>query len=91
MLNQSEQSTVYRHALELSNCSTLACLRMLPTDVVRDLNHNVLNASYPGPGVGFGSYTFGPVVDDKFVRALPDVSFKRGQFYDVPLLTDHAG
>ncbi|KAF2154493.1 alpha/beta-hydrolase [Myriangium duriaei CBS 260.36] len=89
MFNRSEQDTLYRTALTLSNCSTLQCLRGLSSDVLGNLNQQVQNASYPGPGAGYGSFVFGPVVDGEFVRYLPGESFKRGQFYDVPLLVDH--
>ena len=75
--------------LQQSNCSNVNCLRSLPTSELALLNQQVQNASYPGPGAGYGSFFFGPVVDGKFIRELPDVAFKRGHFYDVPLMVDH--
>lgn len=53
------------------------------------LNQQVQNASYPGPGNGYGVFYFGPVVDGKFIRELPSEAFARGHFYDVPLMVDH--
>lgn len=87
--NASEQERVYFEALKLSNCSTLACLRGVPSSALTTLDQAVQNASYPGPDAGYGVYTPGPVVDGKFIRALPDIEFKTGHFYDVPLLVDH--
>ena len=65
------------------------CLRALPTKMLRHLNQAVENASYPSPGVGYGVYDFGPVVDGTFIPMLPGLAFQLGNFYDVPLLVDH--
>ena len=88
-LNQSEQEIQLFNTFQLSNCSSLNCLRSLPTSTLDSLNQAVQNASYPGPGDGYGVFWFGPVVDGKFLQELPDVAFKRGHFYDVPLIVDH--
>ena len=90
-MNQSEQEFQYYNALTLSNCTTVTCLRALPIDQLETLNQAVQNASYPGPGVGYGVYNFGPVVDGKFVKNLPGIEFALGHFYDVPLIVDHDG
>lgn len=89
MLNQSEQESQLFNALTLSNCTTVTCLRSLPIASLDYLNQAVSNASYPGPGDGFGVYYYGPVVDYKFIHEPFDVAFKRGHFYDVPLIVDH--
>jgi len=88
LLNASSQERQYITALALSNCSDLACLRSLPSDNLQTLNQAVQNASYPGPGNGFGDFWFGPVVDGTFIRRLPDLEYKSGNFYKVPLLVD---
>lgn len=88
LLNQSEQSIQYYDALRLSNCDSVTCLRNLPIDQLETLNQAVQNATYPGPGVGYGVYNFGPVVDGKFVQELPSTAFQLGRFYDVPLMVD---
>lgn len=87
-LNQSEQEIQYYDALRLSNCDSVTCLRGLPIDQLETLNQQVQNATYPGPGVGYGVYNFGPVVDGKFVKELPSTAFQLGHFYDVPLMVD---
>lgn len=89
MLNASQQEQLYFTALQLSNCSSVSCLRALPESTLALLGQRVENASYPTGGDGYGVYYYGPVVDGEFVRDLPDVEFKRGHFYDVPLLVDH--
>ena len=88
LLNASTQERQYFTALTLSNCSDLDCLRSLSSESLQTLNQAVQNASYPGPGNGFGDFWFGPVVDGKFIRRLPDVEYKTGNFYKVPLIVD---
>lgn len=87
-LNQSEQEVQYYDALRLSNCESVTCLRSLSIEQLETLNQQVQNATYPGPGVGYGVYNFGPVVDGRFVKELPSVAFQLGHFYDVPLMVD---
>lgn len=65
------------------------CLRNLSVQRLSVLNQQVQNASYPGPGDGYGVFYFGPVVDGKFITELPNEAFDRGNFYDVPLMVDH--
>lgn len=88
LLNASTQERQFFTALRLSNCSDLNCLRSLPSETLQTLNQAVQNASYPGPGDGYGVYWYGPVVDGKFIRQLPDLEFKSGNFYKVPLIVD---
>lgn len=88
LLNSSTQERQYFTTLSLSNCSDLNCLRSLPSETLQTLNQAVQNASYPGPSDGYGVFWFGPVVDGKFIRRLPDLEFKSGNFYKVPLIVD---
>lgn len=87
-LNASTQERQYYTALQLSNCADLNCLRSLPLETLANLNQADQNASYPGPGAGYGVFWYGPVVDGTFIRNLPDQEFKTGNFYKVPLLVD---
>lgn len=48
-----------------------------------------MNTTYPIPGYGFGLFYYGPVVDGKFIRDLPDLEFKQGNFHSVPTMLDH--
>lgn len=91
LLNSSEQEYQYYNALKLSGCSSVGCLRALPIGTLETLNQAVQNASYPGPGVGYGVYNFGPVVDGRFLLELPNLAFQLGHFYDVPLIVDRDG
>ena len=91
LLNQSEQEFQYYNVLQLSGCSSVTCLRGLSIDRLEYLNQAAENASYPGPGVGYGVYNFGPVVDGKFLVELPGIAFQLGHFYDVPLIVDREG
>ncbi|KAI6890585.1 hypothetical protein KC318_g1264 [Hortaea werneckii] len=87
-LNESQQEMQLFTTYQLSNCSTMNCLRSLPTEELAALNQQVQNVTYPGPGAGYGVYYFGPVVDGHFIQELPHVAFSRGRFYDVPLIVD---
>ena len=91
LLNSSEQETQYYNALKLSGCSSLSCLRALPIENLPNLNQAVKNASYPGPGIGYGVFYYGPVVDGRLIIKLPGVAFRLGHFYAVPLIVDHDG
>ncbi|OJD30820.1 alpha beta-hydrolase [Diplodia corticola] len=89
MLTGSTQERQFRTALQLSNCSDLACLRALESSDLQFANQRVLNTTYPGPQYGAGSGYWGPVVDGKFIRQLPSDEFKQGNFHKVPILLDH--
>lgn len=93
-LNRSSQEIQFRNTLRAAaqlgyNCTDLNCLRTIPTSVLWVVNQRTQNISYPtAPQDGVGNFYFGPVVDGKFVRDLPDQEFKRGDFYKVPLMLD---
>ncbi|TKA74593.1 hypothetical protein B0A49_03660 [Cryomyces minteri] len=90
LLNSSSQEQQYSNALLAANCTNLACLRSKDSATLQFVNQRAQNISYPGaPGAGYGSFYYGPVVDGKFIRRLPDQEFKLGNFYKVPLLVDH--
>jgi carboxylesterase type B len=79
-LNASTQERQYYRALQLSKCIDLNCLRSFPSETLANLNQANQNASYPGPGAGYGVIWCGPVVDGTFIRNLPDQEFKTGNF-----------
>lgn len=91
LLNRSTQELQYRHALDAATCGDVTCLRGLSAEELTTVGQADLNASYPGPGSGYGLFWFGPVVDGEFVQELPDTAFKMGNYYKVPLLVDHDG
>lgn len=91
LLNRSTQELQYRYALDAAGCADLNCLRGLSTEALTTVGQADLNNSYPGPGNGYGSFWFGPVVDGEFLRELPDTAFKRGNYHKVPLLVDRDG
>lgn len=91
LLNKSTQELQYRYALDASGCSGIDCLRGLSEADLTRVGQADFNASYPGTGNGYGSFWFGPVVDGEFLRDLPDVAFKKGDYYKVPLITDREG
>ena len=88
LANRSTQELQYNTVLKLAGCSDLTCLRGLSSNTLGTLNQAAINASYPGPGNAYGVYYWGPVVDGKFIRDLPDQEFAKGNFYKVPLITN---
>ncbi|KAL1637883.1 hypothetical protein SLS56_000440 [Neofusicoccum ribis] len=88
LLSPSAQEKQFRLSLSAGNCTDLACLRSLESTDLQFINQNVQNISYPGPGNGFGTFYFGPVVDGRFIRQLPGNEFKQGNFHRVPILLD---
>lgn len=91
LLNDSTQELQYRLALDASGCDGVACLRGLSEAELTTAGQADFNNSYPGPGDGYGTYWFGPVVDGEFLQSLPDEAFKKGEYYKVPLLVDRDG
>lgn len=91
LLNSSTQELQYRVALNAAGCSDVNCLRRLSDADLTMVGQADFNNSYPGPGDGYGSFWFGPVVDGEFLRDLPDIAFKKGNYYKVPLMVDREG
>lgn len=89
MLSQSVQERQFRTALQVVNCTDLTCLRGRKSSDLQFINQQVENRTYPGPQNGFGTFYWGPVIDNKFIRQLPGNEFKQGNFHKVPILLDH--
>jgi carboxylesterase type B len=56
LLNESTQNLQYETTLRLSNCKDLNCLRTSPVETLQLVNQWNQNVSYPGPGLGYGSF-----------------------------------
>ncbi|ROW07763.1 hypothetical protein VMCG_03431 [Cytospora schulzeri] len=91
LLNTSMQELQYGLALQASGCGDIHCLRGLSSEDLANAGQADLNNSFPGPGDGYGGFWYGPVVDGEFLRDLPDVAFKKGDYHKVPILVDHDG
>lgn len=91
LLNDSTQELQYRLALNAAGCDGIECLRGLSEADLTNAGQASFNNSYPGPGDGYGTFWFGPVVDGEFLQTLPDEAFKRGDYYKVPLIVDRDG
>jgi carboxylesterase type B len=89
MFDRSQQDMMFSTTLRQTNCSSIDCLRALPTDAFATLSQQVLNASDSIPGAGYGTWLWGPVIDGKFVKKHPSVAFEEGEFYDMPIMVDH--
>lgn len=91
LLNSSTQERQYDLALQASGCGDINCLRRLSSADLTSVAQADFNNSYPGPGDGYGTFWFGPVVDGEFLQDLPDVAFKKGNYHKVPLVVDRDG
>jgi carboxylesterase type B len=77
---------VLQYASLISNTSvtSLSQLRSLPSSILQTVNAAVVGLST------YGTFTFGPAVDGKFVPALPGLLLLHGQFdRDIKLLIGH--
>ncbi|KUI70471.1 Lipase 2 [Cytospora mali] len=91
LLNSSTQEIQFDLALQASGCSDINCLRQLSSDDLASAGQANIDDSYRHTGDGYGTFWFGPVVDGDFIQDLPDVAFKKGDYYKVPLLVDREG
>lgn len=91
LLNDSTQELQYQLALDAAGCDGVSCLRGLSEAELTTAGQADFNNSYPGPGDGYGTFWFGPVVDGEFLQSLPDEAFKKGDYYKVPLMVDRDG
>lgn len=91
LLNASTQELQYDLTLQAFGCRDLNCLRGLSSEDMVAPGQALYNTSYPGTGYGYGSFWFGPVVDGDFLRDLPDVAFKKGDYHQVPIIVDREG
>lgn len=80
-----ETENMYRKFLNLTNTNSLAELRALPSaDLIR------ANAQQVAYDSGYGSYTYGPVVDGNFVPLQPGQLLAQGRFdKDVRVMVGH--
>lgn len=91
LLSEATQELQYGYALEAAGCGGIECLRGLSTGELTAVGQADFNVSYETPGNGYGLFWFGPVVDGDFLRDLPDVAFKKGEYHKVPLMVDRDG
>jgi carboxylesterase type B len=63
-------------------------MRGLSSEHLQQVNQQSYSAAYGQPGYASGDFYYGPVVDGRFIRELPDQAYKYGRFYNDPLLVD---
>jgi carboxylesterase type B len=86
---ESYQDEQYHTVLQQSNCSSIDCLRKLPTDKIKELvtsteprwANSINNTKYAN-----GDFYYGPVVDGDFLQELPSEAYASGRFNPVPIL-----
>jgi carboxylesterase type B len=87
--NVSSSERQYRDVLAEANCTDINCLRGLSEDSLHTIQQAVMDDALDQPPYTDGQFYFGPVVDGKFIRELPNEAYKNGHFYKVALLVDH--
>ena len=82
--NDEMPENVMQSILKLTNITSLADLREVPSDVLTKVNELVVaNSSY-------GFFTFGPVVDDTYVPALPGQLLLEGRYHkNISIMLGH--
>jgi len=63
-------------------------MRGLSSEHLQQVNQQSYSTAYGQPGYASGDFYYGPVVDGRFIRELPDQAYKYGRFYNDPLLVD---
>jgi carboxylesterase type B len=81
------QNYAFNLVLAIAKCDSLACLRSLDTDTIRQVSYDLQRAAGSIPQNGYGLFSFSPVIDGNFVRRKPSESFLKGLYKDVPLIT----
>ncbi|OCL12110.1 alpha/beta-hydrolase [Glonium stellatum] len=84
-------NTQYQTFLSAANCSTLPCLRSLPTSALQLATTRANAAAYAARQFAYGTFYWGPAVDGAVVPTVPFAAFRAGAFARVPLLVDHDG
>ncbi|CAO2656079.1 Nn.00g048820.m01.CDS01 [Neocucurbitaria sp. VM-36] len=80
-----QQEDTYRKFLNLTNSSSLAELRALPSEDI--MRANFQQVTYDSP---WGTFTYGPVVDGNFVPQQPGQLLAQGRFdKDVRVMVGH--
>ncbi|KAE9566388.1 hypothetical protein CGMCC3_g17440 [Colletotrichum fructicola] len=82
---ESQQTETFRQVLLASNASSLAELRNLPTEVLQTANGIVVGNSRP-----YGTFGFGPVIDDDLYTGYPPLLLRQAQFdHSVQVMAGH--
>ncbi|TGZ77361.1 alpha/beta-hydrolase [Ascodesmis nigricans] len=64
----------------------LACLRTVPEDILQTANNNITSSAQ------YGTFGFGPGVDNDYIRDLPNIEMTRGNYWkDVSVIVSHTG
>ena len=83
---------IYGNFTDLAGCTNpssgtaLDCLRTKSTDELIDANKNQINNNPT-----YGTFVYGPSVDDSFVQAIPTVEVLRGNVNQIPMLLSFTG
>lgn len=80
----------YQNVLNQANCSSIDCLRSLPTEKIKELSESTqakwVDSNYTK--YAYGDFYYGPVIDGNFIRELPSAAFASGRFTRMPILID---
>lgn len=74
--------------LETADCTSLACLRDLSFEELRNATQRSYFAGWDADLYGYGDTYYKPVVDGSFVKDLPSRQLANGNFTRVPILVD---
>ncbi|KAH8555976.1 Carboxylesterase [Umbelopsis sp. PMI_123] len=87
---ESIQEEQYQTVLKQANCTSIDCLRSLPTDKIEELSAST-ESQWVDSDItryAYGDFYYGPVIDGDFIKELPSKAFASGRFTHVPILTN---
>lgn len=87
-LREEQLATQYGSLLALTNCSSLACLQIVPENTLKAATQASYIKGYMNGEYGHGTFYYGPYVDGTLIQDLPSKEFKAGHFTKVPTLID---
>jgi hypothetical protein len=91
MNNRSWLNHQYNRFQDAANCTSLSCLRNLSLYDIRVATNVSYDDAWDDGDFGDGHFYWGPVVDGINIRDYPRREFERGNFAQVPVLTDRDG
>jgi len=87
-LSKEQLLQQYGYLLRETACENLQCLRGLDAAKLANASQITYIKAYAEDAYGYGSFYYGPYVDNKAIKDLPSKEFRAGHFTKIPALID---